>query len=248
MAIKFTSQINSFIYMQSFRDHYRFLSQIYDDIMDVGYGRVYEHLLRKFLKVKIIKGKRILDLGCGTGTLLKLFSRKNETTGIDLSPKMIRIAKNKDKKSVYCVGNITNFKFNRQFDVILCTFDTINHLRNFSDWRKLFTNTSKHLTRGGLFIFDFNTLDKFRLIDKKIIRKSFKNFTVIFETKFKKPFCLWDITILVKKGGEADKIYKEKIIEVSFSEKRVVNLLKEYFKKVIVAKRKRGRIFIVCKK
>ena len=41
----------------------------------------------------IAPGKKILDIGCGTGSLVALLSRKSYfATGVDISPKMIRYA------------------------------------------------------------------------------------------------------------------------------------------------------------
>ncbi len=38
-----------------------------------------------------------------------------------------------------------------------CVFDSINHVRRFSDWKKVFSRVHEHLLPGGCFLFDINT-------------------------------------------------------------------------------------------
>jgi len=50
----------------------------------------------------IAKDDKVLELGCGTGSLAILCARKGaEVTGIDLSPKMLAIAHRKINKAGY---------------------------------------------------------------------------------------------------------------------------------------------------
>ena len=47
--------------------------------------------------------------------------------------------------------DMTNFHIDRRFDAIVCAFDSINHLRRFSDWKKTFRCVAGHLDDGGSF-------------------------------------------------------------------------------------------------
>jgi SAM-dependent methyltransferase len=59
--------------------------------------------------IKDIKGKKVIDLGCGTGRISKILSKRGaEVYGIDISKEMINIAKKEDLKSKYFVGDISN--------------------------------------------------------------------------------------------------------------------------------------------
>ena len=67
------------------------------DILTVGRLR---HLKQDIVDEFIAKGDKILELGCGTGSLAILCAAKGaEVTGIDLSPKMLAIAHRKLKKA-----------------------------------------------------------------------------------------------------------------------------------------------------
>jgi len=69
---------------------------------------------------------RVLDIGCGTGSLSVVLARLgHQVTGIDLSPTMISLAKEKAEKYGYQIEfQIMDASFPqlmpRQFDVIVC--------------------------------------------------------------------------------------------------------------------------------
>lgn len=228
--------------------NYKFLAQIYDDVMGKGYQEIYKDLVKKVLAENNIKGKAILELGCGTGVILSLFSNLNKTIGVDISSAMIKIARMKDKKSEYKVMDMANFKLPQSFDIILCPFDSINHLLSFNDWKKTFKNVENHLKKDGIFVFDFNTENKFCQINDKVLIKNINDNYVIMETKSHRNKCVWNIFIFIKQGRDCYKFYSEKITEVSFSEDKILQTLKKYFGTVEIINKDKDRTFIICKK
>jgi len=83
----------------------------------------------KVLRQILNKNKkyRILDMGCGTGQLLRelqehLYDFDIEYTGVDLSAKMIEICREKDSKTNYIVSSIEKFEgLKENFDIIICS-------------------------------------------------------------------------------------------------------------------------------
>ncbi len=79
------------------------------------------------------KFKRILDIGCGAGLVTLLIAKELKPTyieGLDISPAMIRKARELDKKKIvkWRIGNIFNYKTPAKlFDLIICA-DIIEHL------------------------------------------------------------------------------------------------------------------------
>lgn len=102
----------------------------------------------------------LLELGCGTGTILDGLSSFESLTGIDRSPEMLAIARGKVPRARLVEGDISDFDLGERFDVVICVFDTLNHLPRFELWQALFACTRAHLRAGGLFIFDVNTVTK----------------------------------------------------------------------------------------
>jgi SAM-dependent methyltransferase len=103
------------------------------------------------------KAKTVLELGCGSGSMLKLLTKHYSCEGIDLSQEMLKIARDRAPKAILHRGDITDFDLARRFDVVVCPFDTINHVTSLRGWRSVFKNAHKHLNPGGTFIFDVNT-------------------------------------------------------------------------------------------
>jgi SAM-dependent methyltransferase len=101
--------------------------------------------------------RSVIELGCGTGSLLKILRRRYAVCGLDLSARMVRVAKRKVPDARVMVGDITSFALREQFDAVVCAFDTMNHLPSFTHWREVMKRAREHLRPDGVFIFDINT-------------------------------------------------------------------------------------------
>jgi len=101
--------------------------------------------------------KNVLELGCGTGSILKRLQDAYEVSGLDISGKMLSVARKKVPRSKLVRQDMVDFRIDGRFDVIFCVFDSINHVRRFSDWKKVFAAVRRHLAPRGCFIFDINT-------------------------------------------------------------------------------------------
>lgn len=83
----------------------------------------------KEIKKTIKPGKvyNILDMGCGVGQLIRemQYEFKNyeiKYTGVDISPKMIEIARNNDSESTYLNCSVEEFLVTEdKFDIIVCS-------------------------------------------------------------------------------------------------------------------------------
>jgi malonyl-CoA O-methyltransferase len=110
--------------------------------------------LRLVAKIKTNGLSRILDIGCGTGNYTKLLKNKFPTVKIkalDISPEMIRIAKNKlqDKKTEFIVADGEAINFDEQFDLI-----TSNAcFQWFEDLDRTLFKYRKLLKKNGVILF-----------------------------------------------------------------------------------------------
>jgi len=77
----------------------------------------------------IPENKKVLDIGCGTGTTISSLKTK-EGVGIDISDKMIEFAKSEHKNIKFFSGNIENDDFKiEKFDFVILT-DVIQFLQD----------------------------------------------------------------------------------------------------------------------
>ena len=100
---------------------------------------------------KILKGIKILDIGCGGGLLSEPMARLGaDVTGIDASSKNISVAKLHAKKNNlninYFCNSPENFKTDTKFDVIL-NMEIIEHVDDVNFFLK---SCSKLLKKNGI--------------------------------------------------------------------------------------------------
>lgn len=101
--------------------------------------KYYYKLLTKQYKYFIGEGKSVLEVGCGTGSLIGALKPK-KGCGFDISPKMIDIAKKKYSQYRFFVGNIDSVKCDEKFDVIILSglIGELNDIQSFFESLKRF--------------------------------------------------------------------------------------------------------------
>jgi len=137
-----------------------------------------EKVLKRYIKKKNVS---ILDLGCGTGShALILAKQGNKVTGVDLSDSMIKLAKEKARRTGIEVdfrqGDVRNIGLNKKFDIVLLMFNVIGYQITNQDLVSTLKTASRHLKKGGILIFDCwfgpAVLKQMPGSRKKIIKKS----------------------------------------------------------------------------
>jgi SAM-dependent methyltransferase len=138
-------------------------------VYDFGWGDFsikYVDFINDLLYDYNLARARILDLACGTGILaIELAQRGHFVKGIDVSPEMIQRAKSKSSRLPnvsFDVADMTQFEINDTFDLVICTFDSINYIMRAVDLRKMFARVAASLDQKRFFIFDSNTRQLYR--------------------------------------------------------------------------------------
>ena len=104
--------------------------------------------------------RRILDLACGTGNhSIRLAERGYEVVGVDLSDKLLAIARDKAATAALEVdfrhGDMRDLSFDADFDVAICLNYPVAHCASHTDLARFFRGVRDSLKPGGIFIFDF---------------------------------------------------------------------------------------------
>jgi len=99
----------------------------------------------------------ILDLCCGTGQLAHLLTdRGYNVTGLDGSQEMLRFARKNAPAAQFIQADARSFKLPDIYQVVISTFDSLNHITEISELAAVFCNVHATLQPGGLFLFDLN--------------------------------------------------------------------------------------------
>jgi len=99
-------------------------------------------------------GNNLLDVACGTGNHAQYLTDSFQVVGLDLNREMMEIAMEKVPEMELIHGNMKEMNLERDFDVIICLFSSINYHTNLSELEVTFQRFYDHLKRGGVLIFD----------------------------------------------------------------------------------------------
>ena len=215
--------------------------EFYDAVM--GDRRAAAEQVVELIRATKPDAKNVLELGCGTGSILKCLQDAYEVSGLDISGKMLSVARKKVPRSKLFRKDMVDFRIDARFDVIFCVFDSINHVTRFSDWKKVFAAVRRHLLPGGCFIFDINTQRKLeRLIaGPPWVHRFGRNLLIIDVTALPSGGSNWNIKVFEHLNGSRFALHEEDIVEVSFPVPRVVAALRAYDMKVRVIDPDRSR-------
>jgi SAM-dependent methyltransferase len=110
-----------------------------------------EHVSRYSFAATLAAGKRVLDVGCGTGYgAASLAQTAAHTVGFDISPEAVEYAtQHYGEKVEFLVGSAENFPASLGAFGLITAFEVIEHL---ADWPRLLSEANRVLADDGLFL------------------------------------------------------------------------------------------------
>lgn len=199
---------------------------------------------------------KLLELACGTGNILLKMPKNYELFGLDIAPSMLEIAKQKLPSATFIKADMTSFSIPETFDIIVCIFDSINHVIDWKKWQSFFRHTAKHLGPDGVFIFDMNTPRRMAtLATFKPYLEKLDDDTLAFikinqqDTLYRGQFLIFEHLTTTP------TVIEEYVDEIVFPVEKVKKALEKYFvvEAMIDPYREKvsaetGRVFFVCRK
>ena len=143
---------------------YEAMAPVYDDFTAHHEYDLWIADLLKLLERRGLQGKRLLDVGCGTGkSFLEMLPRGWQVTACDISPAMLELARAKVGDSVeLAVADMLELPRFGEFDLVWALDDAINYLLSPEELERALTGMRANLAPTGLLLFDVNALLAYR--------------------------------------------------------------------------------------
>ena len=201
--------------------------------------------------------KSLLEIACGTGELLVQFARHYDVTGLDVSGAMLHRARSKLPGVEFHQRSMVGFNLGRRFDVIVCAYDSINHLLTYQDWERTFRAARRHLCERGVFIFDAHTeanLERLANAPAHVLRFD-EHYMIMDVAKGRADVHDWDIKVFEPLRNGRYRLHHDRIRERAFPKERVLKSLRALFPTVRVwdaasmsrPDRSSKRLFYLCR-
>ena len=96
----------------------------------------------------------LLDVGCGTGRHLEHLRHSFEVDGLDRSPQMLELARDRCPGVEFHRGDLRDFDLGRRFDAVCSLFGTIGFARTADGLERAVASLARHLAPGGVAIVE----------------------------------------------------------------------------------------------
>ena len=149
--------------MKTNRIYYDDFAASYEDHRHHGYHALIDRLQLDMV-LPYCRYARVLEVGCGTGLLLKETAQQaKEAIGLDISPGMLAVAQSRGLNVIE--GDATSLPFeDGQFDLVY-SFKVLAHVASIE---RALTEIGRVLAPGGLAILDFYNRTSMRYLLKRI--------------------------------------------------------------------------------
>jgi len=140
------------------------MAPVYDDFTAHHEYDLWTADLLGILERNGLNGRRLLDVGCGTGkSFLEMLKRDWQVTACDLSPSMLEIAREKAGDEVrLAVADMRELPVFGEFDLVWALDDAVNYLLDGDELRAALGGMGANLAPDGLLLFDLNSLLAYR--------------------------------------------------------------------------------------
>ncbi len=159
----------------------------------------------------------VVELGCGTGSFTQVLKRMGyDIMGIDLSPEMLDLARKKSAEAgldiMYLEQDMRELDLYCTAGTIVSVCDSINYVLEDEEVIDTFKLVNNFLFPKGIFIFDFNTLHKYRdVIGDTTIAENRQDCSFIWDNYYHEEDHIneYDLTIFARCGE--DEVFRRSV-------------------------------------
>lgn len=198
-------------------DAYTGFAAVYDMFMDNIPYEEWCRYLSGLLRENGVEDGLVLDLGCGTGTLTRLLAERGyDMIGVDVSDEMLEIAMEKQADGpggiLYLQQDMREFELYGTVRAIVSVCDSMNYLMEYEDLVQVFRLANNYLDPGGVFIFDLNTLYKYKEeLGEQTIAENREEGSFIWENFYDEEEMVneYGLTLFIREGDGRYRKYEE---------------------------------------
>ena len=196
---------------------YTSFASVYDTFMDnIPYEEWAEYLSRLLAEYEVTDGI-VLDLGCGTGTLTELMAARGfDMIGVDYSEEMLEIAMEKRAESgrdiLYLLQDMREFELYGTVRAVISICDSLNYITEEAELEEVFRLVNNYLDPEGVFIFDFNTVYKYReILGDQTIAESREDCSFIWDNYYyeEEQINEYELSLFLQEEGNLYRKYVE---------------------------------------
>ena len=217
-------------------DAYTSFASVYDTFMDnIPYGEWADYLI-ELLKEYGIQDGLVADLGCGTGNMTELLAGAGyDMIGIDNAEEMLEIAMEKREKSgqdiLYLLQDMREFELYGTVKAIVSICDSINYITEEEDLLEVFRLANNYLDPKGLFVFDFNTVYKYReILGDQTIAEDREDCSFIWDNYYYEDEEIneYELSLFIKeKDSDLYRKYQETHMQKAYTLETICRLIEE---------------------
>lgn len=215
---------------------YSSFAQVYDLFMDNVPYEEWSTYLIDLLKEHGVEDGLVLDLGCGTGKMTRLLEKAGyDMVGIDYSEEMLGIAREQqfedaDSSILYLLQDMRELELDGTVRAVVSICDSMNYILEDEELEQVFRAVNRYLDPKGMFIFDLNTLYKYRdLLGETTISENREEGSFIWDNYFDEEEMVneYDLTLFIREKGDLYRKYEETHFQRAYTLERVKELLEK---------------------
>lgn len=216
---------------------YSSFARVYDLFMDnVPYEEWSKYIIGLLNEYGISEGL-MLDLGCGTGKLTRLLAKAGfDMIGVDNAEEMLEIAREAGYEDenvpdiLYLLQDMREFELYGTVRAVVSICDSMNYILEEEDLLTVFKLVNNYLDPKGLFIFDLNTIYKYReLLGETTISENREEGSFIWNNYFDEEEKIneYDLTLFIREEGDLYRKYEETHYQRAYELETVKNLIEQ---------------------
>jgi ubiquinone/menaquinone biosynthesis C-methylase UbiE len=99
-------------------------------------------------------GGSLLDVACGTGSFIGPLQLYYNIEGVDLSPDMLKVARERYPDVPFHEADMADFELGKRFDVVICMGSAIGYMKTVPRLQQAVASMAKHLQYSGVLVVE----------------------------------------------------------------------------------------------